>query len=64
MVSACVGVVLAQGGGEIMGAREVLLSAHVEVVVVRVVQHGINADRGGDTDRTWRKALFFYQMEG
>ena len=49
-----VAVVLAQGGGKVVRAREILFGAHVEVVVVGVVEYGIQSDGGGDADGAWR----------
>jgi len=34
---------LAVGGRKVVGAREILLGAHIEVVVMRIIQHGIQA---------------------
>lgn len=52
-----VAVVLAQGGGKVVRAREVLLGTHVEIVMACVVEYGIQSDRGGDTDGAWRESL-------
>ena len=46
------------GGSDrkVVGAGEILLGAHVKIVVMRVVQHTFQALIGGDTDGPRRKA--------
>ncbi len=39
-----------------MGAAEILLGTHVEIIVMDVVEHGINACHCRDADRPWRQS--------
>ena len=52
-VALSVAVVLAQCRGEVVCAGEILLGAHVEVVMVCVVQYGIQSNRGRYAYRAW-----------
>ena len=42
--------------GKVVGAAEILLRTHVEIVVVDVVEHGIDAGNSRDADRPWRQS--------
>ena len=58
----CLGVfcrvlqVLLIGAGEVVGTAEIFLGAHVDVLVLYVVEHGIDACHRRDADRTRRKS--------
>ena len=41
------------GAGKVVGAGEVLLGAHIEVVVADGIEHGIDATDGGNLDGAW-----------
>ena len=43
------------GTSEIVGSAEVFLGTHIEVVVMHVIQHCIDARDGWNTDRSWRQ---------
>ena len=47
--------VLLIGAGEIVRAAEILLGAHVEVVVVHMVEHGVDASYARYADGAWWK---------
>ena len=47
---------LGVGTCKIVGTTEVLLGTHIEVVVMYVVEHCIDASHGGDAYRTGREA--------
>ena len=47
---------LGVSAGKVVGAAEILLRTHVEIVVVDVVEHGINAGNSRDADRPWRQS--------
>ena len=47
---------LGGGHGKVVGAGEIFLGAHIEVVVLGIVQDAFQPLVGGDTDRTRRKA--------
>ena len=55
LVTAGIGVVLGQRGGEVVRTREILLGTHVEIMVTGVVQYRIYALFGGNTDGTGSK---------
>ena len=56
-ITLCIAVVLAQCGGEVVCAREILLCAHIEIVVVRIVEYCIQPDGGWNAYRTGREPL-------
>ena len=41
--------------GEIMRSAEIFLCAHIEIVVMHMIEHGINASNARDANRAWRK---------
>ena len=47
---------LGGGDGKVVGAGKVLLGAHVDVIVLGIVQHAFEALIGRDADGTRRKA--------
>ena len=63
-IPACIGEMVAVVDGEVMGAREVFLGTHVDVVVVLVVEDGIDACDGGDADGTWRQSGYSVGIVG
>ena len=56
LVACCVGVVLRQGGGEIVRSAEILLGREVEVVVLGVVQHGVDGLGADKADGAGRQS--------
>ena len=43
-------------GGKVVCPGEIFLGAHIYIIVLRVVQYGINARHRGDADGAWRKS--------
>ncbi len=64
LIAACIGIVLGEGGGEVVGAGEVFLGAHVEVVVAGWIEHGFEGCHGGDADGAWREAFIYIGIVG
>ena len=64
----CLGVfcrilqVLLIGAGEVVGTAEILLGAHVDVLVLYVVEHGVDACHRRDADRTRRKSRILIRI--
>ena len=54
-IAACIGKVLGIGTCKVVGTGKVFLGAHVEIVVLLVVQDGIYGLDRGDADGTWGK---------
>ena len=50
--------------GKIMGAGEIFLGAHIEVIMLGVVQHAFQSLIRGNTDGTWRKSGIFIGVIG
>ena len=57
-----IGCMLGGGYGKVMGAGEVLLGAHVDVIVLGVVQHAFQALVRRYADRTWRKTCMLVSI--
>ena len=53
----CIGKMLFVCLGEIMSTREILLSTHIEIIVMHEIEHSINTCYAWNTDRTRRKSL-------
>jgi hypothetical protein len=64
LVSCSVAVVLVEGLGKVMVAREVLLGAEVVVMVVFGIQHGLDGGDGRDADGSRGKPLVFIGVVG
>ena len=52
------------GAGKVVGATEVLLGTHIEVVVVDGIEYGVNALNGSNLDRTWGKSCILVGVVG
>ena len=58
-ITGSVAGVFSSAGGKVVITREILLGAHVEVVMMTVMQHGIHRGGLGNADRTRRKPFVF-----
>ena len=56
LILPCIGGMLCRCDCKIVSAGEIFLGAHIEVVVLGIVQDAFQTLVGRDTDRTWRKA--------
>ena len=62
LIFSSISSMLGGGHGKVMGAGEVLLGAHVDVVVLGVVQHAFQALVRRYADRTWRKTCMLVSI--
>ena len=63
-VAPCVAVVLGERRGEVVRAGEVFLGAHVEVVVLGVVEHGFQSCDACDADGAWGQSFYAVGVVG
>ena len=59
MVAVGVGLVLCRCAGKVVRTAEVFLGAHIDVVVVLVVEYGIQIFCHGDADGAWGQTFVF-----
>ena len=52
------------GFGEVVGAAEILLGAHVEIVVMNAIEHSIDTRDGRNADRAGREPRIFVGVVG
>ena len=52
------------GFGEVVGATEIILGAHVEIVVMNAIEHSINTCDGRNADRAGREPRVFVGVVG
>lgn len=55
LIAAGIGLMFSKGSGEIVRAREIFFGAHVEVIMLCMIQYAFYSLNGSNADRTGRK---------